>query len=818
MRKNKIIRFTALMLLCIMILPTFAACGKKNKGPSVEEAVNKYNTVHVKHSEDYYIKFTDETENEIYLPEGVSLDDPDIYKEVKDHWREYILGNTDEKAEQSDEYKEYVKKVSADCKAVYNNYKTSGKNPFGYTAANVGSCEKIQALYEYVYKMALGYGTVGSDYYHDEDLAKAIGTLLEYFYMHYYGENWVKGNKDDLQDMYIWGTSDNWWVSDIGIPLSLMPTLLIMEDYLGSDLVARYLSPFDVENKYPNMTMANRMWIGKGVLASALLQEDGERILKAKNDLMEMFVYVDEDNRVGNPGNHDAWDGFYTDGSFIQHGAIPYAGGYGGNFMSTLVEIMFAFRGTRFEFYEEAFDNQYDYIFDAYVPFTFEGRMYSSVCGRNITRTGFSESTKGLTAYMIAMSVYAPEEAKNNLKSVIKYNLAYVDATDSENFSPALLDYANFIKNDESLEASSGFSGMKVFGCMDRIVQQSAKYSVCIALNSATRIYRYEASTGDNQNGWYISDGAIYIYTDGNNYDAEYFNNASMYKIPGTTASEAYRNSDPSLSNKFNVSPFAGGVTNGVYGVSVYALEYQKGNNVIKTDTKANKSYFLFDNEIVAVGSGISDGTGSVLYTVVDNRLWRENDKLTSSGNELSLNNTYVTTNNLHFTNMGGYVFFEDTDVEYNKNGSYLELWIEHGKNPSRAKYSYVYLPEATVEETTAYAANPDVEILTQTDSIHVVRENKLGITGYAFYLAGTSNGVTASNKCVIMIEESNGEYKVSISDPTQELKNLNITLDTSVYNVSELVSADEGVTFENGTISINFTKNIGQTYTVTLK
>ncbi len=811
MSKNKPVRNIAFVLLILMLLPTFISCEKKDKKPNVEETVNKYNAVHAKHPEDYYIKFTDETEKEIYVPDGVSLDDPEIYREVKDQWREFILGNTDEKAEQSDEYKEHVKKVSADCKAVYNNYKTSGKNPFGYTAANVGTSEKIQTLYGYVYKLAKGYGTVGSDYYHDEKLAEDIEKLLEYFYMHYYGENILKDNASTLKDMYIWDTGDNWWTSDIGIPLSLMPTLLIMEDYLGPDLVARYCSPFDYMNEYPNMIAANRLWIGKAVMASALLQEDCERILKSKNILLKEFVYVDEDDsRADITYIHDKNDGVYSDGSFIQHGNLPYTNGYGMNFLISLTEIMFAFRGTRFEFYEDIAENQYDFIFDTYIPMSYEGQLFLTCGGDNVTTR--------LVSCMVTMSVYAPQDIKNKLQSVIKYNLAYSDINNfASDISPALLDYMLDIGSDINVVPTSGFDGTHVFGSMDRIVQQNLKYAVCIALNS-TRIAKYEPNRTTSHNSLYSSDGAIYVYTD--DYDFRNFSaSANLYKRPGTTVSELTRTS---ALGGYNASAFAGGVksSDSKYAVSVYALEYDGSRKVDYVNTKANKSYFMFDNEIVAVGSGISDGSGKNVYTVIDNRLWRNGDTLTSNGANVDVTKGFnVITNNLHFTNMGGYVLFEDTTVEYNKNGSYLELWIEHGKNPSRARYSYVYLPEAAAEETTAYASSPDVEILTHTDSIHVVRENKLGITGYAFYLAGNANGVTASNKCVIMIEESNGEYKVSISDPTQELSSLTLTLDLPV---SELISTDEAASaeFKDGkaVITLNISGNHGQTYTIKLK
>ena len=49
---------------------------------------------------------------------------------------------------------------------------------------------------------------------------------------------------------------------------------------------------------------------------------DEEEIKKSLEALEDVWKYKDDDIDGEN-------DGFYRDGSFIQHGSIPYAGGYG---------------------------------------------------------------------------------------------------------------------------------------------------------------------------------------------------------------------------------------------------------------------------------------------------------------------------------------------------------------------------------------------------------------------------------------------------------------------------------------------------------
>ncbi len=818
MRKNKFVRLTAFLLLAIMLMPTFTSC--KDKGEPGADYISKYDQAHQKQPDEYYIKFTDDSETEIYVPDGVSLDDPEIYDLVKDQWRELILGDLNEDGEHGDAYEARVEAISAACKSAYDRAPTFGYKGINSSAGVLDGATKIQAIYGYIYDMALGYGTVGSEYYHDEQLARAIENALEYAYTNYYGPNIL--DPDDDPTLFVWNLNEgsgNWWQRDVGIPLSLMPTLLIMEEYLGADSVERYLEPFDKLNPYPHMTMANRLWIGKSVLISAFLQEDAERILKSKNDLLELFVYMDKIDRANLSGDSKT-DGFYSDGSFIQHGGIPYTSGYGMSTIEMITDIMMALRGTRFEYYEEEADMQYEWMLNSYVPLNYEGKMFSAMSGRNVTRSGFAESSNnvGIVVYMLKMSTYAPANIRSQLLSIVRYNLTSSNNNYGEKMPLCLLEYMEKVKNDSTI-APTGYIGAKVYGDMDRIVQQNSEYAVCVSLNS-TRIYRYESLNEDNNQGWYQSDGSIFIYTDGYTFSSNFYNRSDPYKLPGITVTDAFRQPQLTEPRQYNYSSFSGGVTSsdGKYAMSVYELKYNKG--IEGTDLKANKTYFIFDNEIVAVGSGITEGSNNTTNTIIDNRFWRSGDKFTINGSEASLSNYNAIVKNMHFTNMGGYVFFEDTKVEYNKTSeSYLELWIEHGKKPSKAQYAYVYLPEATVAETTSYSANPDVQILTQTDNVHVVKETKLGITGYAFYFAGSANGVSVSSRCALMVQEKNGEYIVTVSDPSQELSTLNVTLELPV---SQVVSKDEAasVEFKDGkaVISLNINGNNGGTYAITLK
>jgi len=263
----------------------------------------------------------------------------------------------------------------------------------------------------------------------------------------------------------------------------------------------------------------------------------------------------------------------------------------------------------------------------------------------------------------------------------------------------------------------------------------------------------------------------------------------------------------------------------GKYGIGVFELGYPKNNGRFDSNVTAKKSYFMFDNEVVCVGSGISDDSNTMVYTTIENRIWRKDDVFSADGKAVSLTDKEIAdkVKYMHFTNMGGYVFLEETDVKYRKavnKNSFLEIVTEHGKNPDGAKYAYIYLPEATNAETAAYSASPDVEILAQSNLVHVVRENKLGVTGYVFYGAGGSNGVKVDNACALMVRQEDGKTVVSVSDPSHLLTSLKITL--TLDGITALESADPeikaSVSGNTVTLDLSIEGNVGNTFVATFK
>jgi AcrR family transcriptional regulator len=180
--------------------------------------------------------------------------------------------------------------------------------------------------------------------------------------------------------------------------------------------------------------------------------------------------------------------------------------------------------------------------------------------------------------------------------------------------------------------------------------------------------------------------------------------------------------------------------------------------------------------------------------------------------------------------------------IKYRKNNGFFELIFDHGKgNTSNGalvnnKYAYSYLPEATSEETELYAADPDAFLIAYTPTAHAVLEKKLGIVAANFFedgtnaavsIKGTNTQYTALTKLeadtpssVLVTKGENGEYTISVSDPTQIYRQTVVT--ATFTGITELVSADSGaeVEIEDGVvyITINTANACGKTFNITVK
>ena len=269
---------------------------------------------------------------------------------------------------------------------------------------------------------------------------------------------------------------------------------------------------------------------------------------------------------------------------------------------------------------------------------------------------------------------------------------------------------------------------------------------------------------------------------------------------------------------------WVGGASNGDIGL--YGANFYNHNNSLRV----KKSYFMFDDEIVALGTDFS-AKGNKGYTVIDNRKLNENgtNALTVDGaqwtpenNQLAKPvNSFHVAGNVDGSALGVYLpTAQSVTMKYHsRNGDWkvlypenlnkmddtrvsgwaLQTQIEHN-NDSKTAYSYVLLPTYNAEQTADYGGNPDVNIVAQTADFHVVEEKTLKVVAANAFseTAQISTQVKTVGELSVLMVRDGDLAKVWVSQPTRTDKAVQVAFPQSIGDT--LVSdEDDRVTLVDG-------------------
>jgi len=146
-------------------------------------------------------------------------------------------------------------------------------------------------------------------------------------------------------------------------------------------------------------------------------------------------------------------------------------------------------------------------------------------------------------------------------------------------------------------------------------------------------------------------------------------------------------------------------------------------------------------------------------------------------------------------------------------NASYFEMWFSHGVNPTNSQYAYFVLPNFTAEETKAFAEKNQVKILSNTDKLQAVRDERTNVTYMIFWEAGSFENITVDKPCIVVTKAENNKFDISVSDPTQKQKELTVTLNQK-YSAVTLDDCAEVTTAADTTIiTLDTDKSHGRSF-----
>ena len=788
-----------------------------------------------------------------YVPDASEVTSED-FEEIRLNWRKSLVG--DENNDLTNPFiKANVESIESKAKSSYAllNYGDDRDKKFTlFGDKTVTETADMGDQYTHLLNLAMAYGTKGTSYYKNEKLKNDIISGLDWLYENLYGEDEINGRG--------WRSikSFNWYQWYQTVPQAMGNIFIIMKPEIGMENIRRYYALFAYIKEtwqQGNTTDLAQSRVASG-LRYAVITENAKEVADRLKDLSTAINTV------------QSGDGYREDYSYIYHDKYPYATMYGVNSLCTsLIPIINIFAGTKFQFASENRNNIANILFDTYAPLMHNGRAMSMFSGRvTLYDDDIYNGAKILKAMYLSIGMFGREEDLK-FKQLIKMHISDENIDDVfALMSIGDMEGLTAVLEDESIKPPENYEECKVYWAGDRVIQKRNGYTVGIALSSE-RLGNYESINTDGQMLWFTGDGALYVYNNGPMQFGANFKHTNYERIPGTT--EDTREREPlniSASQAYlPESDFVGGVQfdndfatvgmdfvafNNIKESSYTGSGYGGGLPVFESTLKAKKAWFLFDDEIVALGAGISANEGSDIRTYIDNRLLYKNtdevygvEDVVINGEKLEKVNAYTkefkNPSWAYVESEGGYYFPSGGTLTVNKRdphlsyldkwfihsatrthmtASWLEMWLEHGKNPDNSSYSYVVLPNKTAEESKLYSENPDISILANTSKIQAVKENGLNLTGIIFYEKGSYGTLSVSEPLIVMAREKNEEYILKISDPTHKLTTATVTVNKDM----DLVSCDDIISIKkNGKITeitLDLSEKKGQTFTAEFK
>lgn len=764
-----------------------------------------------------------------------------------------------------------IQSTDQSCDSAWNSYLYKGDDCTGAPWAEdlAGGDEesykndaaKFRKSYQKAEAMAKAYASPASSYYKNEALLNDIVRILD----------WLTDNC-----YYPRSETDNWWNWEIGMPKNVLPAVLYIYDDIPKAQSRKFVKgveffmpdPFHLAvlgtastlpSGYAPAASANMMDCAYTSVGLGLVCEDSEYLTLARQaaaTTLERFQQPELKD-----GRYIYTNGFYEDGSYIDHGTVPYTASYGIDFLKGSVRLSSLLADSPWALSTENAKMLESYVVKGYLPAIYQGAALDMLRGRAISRPELTDRAAGqqiIEMIVQTIDIVSPETAAQ-IRGAVK---TWVSQSGEEEFLAGVKDISVLsslkeIMADDTIDTSAAEAPLhQVYPYMDRTIHRTSDYLFGVSMYSS-RISNCEIMNDENLKGWFTGFGMTYLYNDDKlQYTDHFWDTVDPLKLPGTTIAAAEIDNGEPDSSGFHqggdfLSPesWVGGTsigTSGVSGMKVNGTAISNGDQsnasptVYADNFRAEKSYFMFDDEIVCLGAGIQNsGSDAPVITTVENRKLNSDgsNRISSDAGEWTMpEEQTISPLWLHLsgnTKTGsdiGYYFPEKQDIHImgdTRTGSYNQIkgdlkteeepaertyftcWFDHGTAPANATYSYVLLPDMTTEETEAYSQAPDVEILENSEKLQAVRDHSTNTLAVNFWdeAGGSADQIICDSQASVMVQENSGTFTIALSDPTM-LNNGTICLKLQNLPISgKLIEADDGIAIhtENNFVYLEF-------------
>ncbi|KAJ7573686.1 polysaccharide lyase family 8 protein [Mycena floridula] len=471
-------------------------------------------------------------------------------------------------------------------------------------------------------------------------------------------------------------------------------------------------------------------------------------------------------------------DGIRQDGGFSQHGGLLYNGNYGKDFSNAFLDLEVVAGGTQFSA-------------DAAQQSTFE-KMFDGNKWMIITNT----VTGVLHWDFSAIGRFISEPVADGQASAsINMNLTEVGALGEMWSSSTLSDFASSLSGTTSSSANAGdLLGNRIFYDMDYMVHRGSNYVSSVKMYSK-RTQSSECINSQNTKGFHLSDGALYTYLKGDEYE-DIVAAWDWNLIPGITVDFGGTALNCDTAAFTGTQTFVGGVSTGNRGVA--AMRYA---NPSTHALRFQKAWFFLDNDVQHIMvSNLSSTNSAPVYSVLDQK--RHDGDILVDGTSAGTN-TYPNAKTLWHAGVG-YSFNPDSPVTLNvsvgqKNGNWADIgistqpgapvdlfaaWLVH--NSLDKPIEYTAFPGVTSDAFAAKAQGLNIQTITNDAHVSAIYDPANAVVMAVFWdAAGGSFQFTPSGKLAVTVSSSAGATvmynlksgDLAVSDPSQTNPSLSVKI-----------------------------------------
>lgn len=575
----------------------------------------------------------------------------------------------------------------------------------------------------------------------------------------------------------------NWWAWQIGIPMHLLPTLLLLEGRIDPDLFDREVATLacllkvedDVKltgpwsrpaSPYRGKTDTNSLWHARLRLNLAILLENPAMAGKWADRSFGEIAPAGEGH-------------FQADGSFKFHGPIPMWA-YGESFLVDYADLIGQYDGTAFGPAAEQLD-LLAAMADAYVNgFFYRGRICPAMIGRTLTRGEAMHHTSygppGLLA-MAALTKVDDAYARRFAPVIARERTYYADVT---TWTGRLAMALHGVP-----EAEPAPPVHDTFAYPDGEFLQVTRPDWAVGIKMHSKRNRgFESINDENLQGWFLSHGSMFHFIHGGEWDG-CWPTLDWTRLPGTTVASQVKTP--------NESPFCG-VIRGSNDVALAAMELECG------EFHARKSWLVNGDHIVCIGSGIA-GPGRVETTVFnqpvagDALLLVDGERAPAGSFEQTRTVTWLWLESAGYVFPGGQevLLLRETrtsdwssvrgDRRHGKTKPvthhYLTAVIRHHSRD--AGYRYIMVPGPRREAMPAIAKELAAAYAIASDGAHHIRTRDGVMESIVLWDAGQA-GPARVDRGVLLLRL--GEQS-QIVDPCWNQDDLHITLDGKSHDMA---------------------------------